>query len=132
MKINDIMSLDVRCIGPETKLSDAAKIMRERDVGALPVCEQEHLIGMLTDRDIVVKGVARGFDVHLMTAREAMTEGVVYVYEDQEIETAARVFEAKQIRRLPVLNREKKLVGILSLGDLALHATTGLTGEALR
>lgn len=132
MKIHEIMSLDVRCIGPETKLADAAKIMRDLDVGSLPICDHDRLAGMLTDRDIVIKGVSRGLDMQKMTAREAMTDGVTYVYEDQEMETAARVFEAKQIRRLPVLNREKRLVGILSLGDLARHASTPLTGEALR
>lgn len=132
MKIHEIMSLDVRCIGPETKLTDAAKTMRDLDVGTLPICDHDRLSGMLTDRDIVVKAVARGYDLQKITAHEVMTDGVTYVYDDQEIETAARLLEAKQIRRLPVLNREKRLVGILSLGDLALHVTERLSGEALR
>jgi CBS domain-containing protein len=87
---------------------------------------------MLTDRDIAVKGVARGCDPEKTPARDAMHEGIVFVYDDQDVGEAARLFETKQIRRLAVLNHQKRMVGIVSLGDLAVNAGEGLGGEALK
>jgi len=132
MKVHDIMTSNVRCIGPDTSLREAAKLMGELDLGALPICDNDRLAGMLTDRDIALKGVAHGCDPEKTTARDAMSEGIVFIYEDQDVGEAARLFETKQIRRLPVLNREKRLVGIISLGDLAVNASEGLGGEALK
>ena len=132
MKIRDIMTSNVRCITPETSLKEAAKLMSDLDVGALPICDHDRLAGMLTDRDIAVKGVARGCDPEKTQARDAMTGGIVFIYDDQEVGEAARLFETKQIRRLPVLNRKKRMVGIVSLGDLAVNASETLGGEALK
>ena len=132
MKVREIMTSDVRCISPETTLTEAAKLMREQDVGALPICDHDRLAGMITDRDIAVRGVAHGVDPQITRVRAAMTPGIVFIYEDQDADEAARLFETKQIRRLPVLNREKRLVGIVSLGDLAINAGIGLGGEALK
>lgn len=132
MKIRDIMTSNVRCIGPDTSLKEAATIMGDLDVGALPICDHDRLAGMLTDRDITLKAVARGCDPQTTPARDAMTEGVVFIYDDQDVGEAARLFETKQIRRLPVLNHQKKMVGIVSLGDLAVNAGEGLGGEALK
>ncbi len=87
---------------------------------------------MLTDRDIAVKGVARGCDPQQTTAHDVMTPGIVWVYDDEDVKEAARLFETKQIRRLPVLNRDKRMVGIVSLGDLAVNARKSLAGEALK
>jgi CBS domain-containing protein len=106
--------------------------MRDHDVGALPVCDGERLIGMLTDRDIAIRAVAEGRDPRSTRARDVITEKVRYVFEDQDVQEAARMMEEAQIRRLPVLNRDKKLVGVLSLGDLAVRFhDEDLSGEAL-
>jgi len=107
-------------------------LMSDLDVGALPICDNDRLAGMLTDRDIAVKGVARGCDPENTQARDVMSEGIVFIYDDQDAGEAARLFETKQIRRLLVLNREKRMVGIVSLGDLAVNAGEGLGGEALK
>ena len=126
------MTSGPRCVAPDTKLTEAAKLMAELDVGALPVCDNDQLAGMVTDRDIAVRAVAAGRDPNQTTVQDAMTGGIVFIYEDDDVEEAARLFETKRIRRLPVLNREKRMVGIISLGDLAVNASAGLGGEALK
>lgn len=126
------MTPNPRCIGPDDTLMGAAKVMGELDVGALPVCDNDRLAGMLTDRDIAVRSVARGNDPTRTKVRDTMTPEIVFIYEDQDVDEAARLFETKKIRRLPVLNREKRMVGIISLGDLAVNAGVGLGGEALK
>ena len=126
------MTSDPRCVAPDTKLTEAAKIMGELDVGALPICKNDRLAGMVTDRDIAVRAIAQGRDPNKTTVQDAMTDGVVYIYEDDDVEAAARLFETKRIRRLPVLNREKRMVGIVSLGDLAVNAGATIGGEALK
>jgi CBS domain-containing protein len=132
MKIHDVMTSHAECISPDTSLIDAAKRMRELDVGGLPICDHDRLAGMVTDRDLVIRGLAEARDPHTATVRDVMSPGIVYIFEDQDAEEAARVMEVKQIRRLPVLNREKRLVGIVSLGDLAVDASFALSGEALK
>ena len=126
------MTTKPRCVAPDTRLTEAAKLMGELDVGALPICDRDRLGGMLTDRDIALRAVAKGRDPNTATVRETMSEGIVFIYEEDDVEEAARLFEAKRIRRLPVLNRDKRLVGIVSLGDLAVNAGSGLGGEALK
>ncbi len=121
MLVKEAMSSDAQWVDPGMSLADAAQIMKERDIGALPVGEDDRLIGMVTDRDIVCRGLADGLDVDRGTMRDVMTEGIVYCFEDSALEDAAHVMEKKQIRRLPVLNAEKRLVGMLSLGDIADH-----------
>lgn len=130
--INDIMTSGVRCVPPSTTLCDAAKLMAELDVGGLPICDKDRLGGMITDRDIAVRGVGRGLDPKTTPVSEVMSKGIIYVYDDQDTEEAARLFETKKIRRLPVLNRQKRLVGIVSLGDLAVNGSMSLGGEALK
>jgi CBS domain-containing protein len=132
MKVREIMTPNVRCIAPETSLKEAATIMGALDVGALPICNSDRLAGMLTDRDIALRCVARGRDPEKTPAREAMTESIIFIYDDQDVGEAARLFETKQIRRLPVLNRKKRMIGIISLGDLAVNAGEVLGGEALK
>ena len=132
MKLQEILSPDVRCVAPHQTLTEAAGLMRELDVGAVPVCDNDRLAGMLTDRDLTIRAVADGRDPTRTTVRETMSEGIVYVYEDEDVEHAAEVMEKKQIRRLPVLNREKRLVGIVSLGDIATRAESDMGGEALK
>jgi CBS domain-containing protein len=105
--------------------------MRSLDVGVLPVCDGDRLVGMLTDRDLTIRAVAEGRDPKITTVEEVMTPEVAYCFEDQDIEEAERVMEKHQIRRLPVLNREKRLVGIVSLGDFATKDDETRAGETL-
>src|SRR5690606_19457394 len=131
MKISEMMTPNVRCVPPDASLVEAALVMRELDVGSVPVCEASRLVGMLTDRDIALRSVAAGNDPRRTLVKEVMSEGIIYIYADQEVEDAAELMEQKQVRRLPVLTREKRLVGIISLGDVALHTSPELGGEAL-
>lgn len=121
-KIRDVMTPEVQVISPDTPIQEAAQKMKQLDVGMLPVCEDDRLIGSLTDRDIAIRVVAGGNDPKTTKARAAMTAPLVYCFEDDAVEDAARIMEVKQIRRLVVLNREKQLVGIVSLGDFAVKA----------
>jgi CBS domain-containing protein len=132
MKIREIMTPDAQCIGPDESLVDATALMRQLDVGVLPVCDAGEVVGMLTDRDVAVRAVADGRDPNETAVREIMTRGNVHVFDDQEIDEALRVMEDYQIRRAPVMNREGRLVGIVSLGDIAVDASAALSGEALK
>lgn len=133
MQVKDIMTREVQCIGPDASLAQAAGKMRDLDVGSIPVCgPDDRLCGIITDRDIVVRVVAEGLDCQTVRVEEAMTPKIRYCFEDEEVSEAARKMEEEQIRRLVVLDRDKRLVGIISLGDLAVD--TGderLAGEAL-
>ena len=132
MKLSEIMSRDVQVLPPNATLQQAAQQMKALDVGALPICDGERLRGMVTDRDIVVRAIAAGKDTRQVTAAEVMSPEVYYVFEDQDIDEAAHEMQTHQIRRLPVLDRNKRLVGIVSLGDIAVR--TGdetLSGDAL-
>ena len=121
MQVKDIMTSGVECVSPNTTLREAAQRMKELDIGPLPICgEDDRLEGMITDRDIAIRGVAAGLDPSTAEVRDIMTPNVIYCFEDQEISDAAHMMEQNQIRRLVVLNRDKRLVGILSLGDLAV------------
>src|SRR3989454_12091310 len=132
MQLRAIMTPEVEVIHPEVTLQQAAAKMRRLNIGSLPVCEGERLVGMLTDRDITVRAVAEGRDPVTTLVREVMTPDLVYGFEDQDLEDAARLMEQYQIRRLPVLNRAKQLVGIVALGDLAVHpGTQPVTAEVL-
>ena len=126
------MTAHARCVGPDNTLVEAAGLMRELDVGALPVCEDDRLAGMVTDRDLALRGVADGRDPNTTPIREVMSPGVVYVFADQQVEEVTRVMEERQIRRVPVLNREKRLVGIVSLADIAISSNPAFSGMALR
>jgi CBS domain-containing protein len=121
MRVQESMTKNVRIANPNQPISAAAKMMAECDCGALPVAENERLAGMITDRDIAVRAVARGKGPDT-PVREVMSEGICYCFEDQDISEVAANMADIQVRRLPVLNREKRLVGILSLGDIALSA----------
>jgi CBS domain-containing protein len=120
MRVRDVMTRGVECVPPDATLQEAARKMRDLDVGPLPVCDKDRLAGMLTDRDITVRAVAEGRDPKTAKVRDFMTEGIDYCFEDDDAESAARQMREKQIRRLVVLNRDKRLVGIVSLGDLAV------------
>lgn len=130
--VQDVMSDTVNWIGPETTLRDAARKMREEDVGCLPVGENDRLIGMITDRDIVVRGVAENKSAKDTPVRDAMSKKMLYLFEDQSLDEAAENMAKNDVRRLPVLNRDKRMVGIISLSDLAQAKATTLAGEVLR
>lgn len=119
-RTRDIMTDNVRVIHPEATLLEAAQLMRNLDTGAVPVCDGTKLKGMVTDRDIVVRALSEGKDPRSTKVSDVMTAPVVYCYDDQQVQEAINLMESKQIRRLPVLNRDKKLVGIVSLGDVAV------------
>jgi CBS domain-containing protein len=132
MLVYNAMTRGVECIPPDATLRDAAKRMKALDVGSLPVCENDRLIGVVTDRDIAVRSVAEGNDPRFDRVRDTMTPRVVYCYDDEDVEAAAELMRAEQVRRLPVLNRDMRLVGILSLGDLAVETDDEqLAGHAL-
>ena len=133
VQVKDIMARKVEAISPTTSVAEAAEIMKAHDVGALPVCDGNRLVGMLTDRDIIVRSTAEGFHPETVQAGEVMTRNAVYGFEDQDVAEASRIMEENQIRRLPILDRQKRLVGMLSLGDIALGTDNKeLAGEALR
>ena len=123
MKISEAMTSQVDVIDPNTAVRDAARRMRDDNVGALPVGENDRLIGMVTDRDIVVRGVAENRLDGTTSVRDLMSEHVYYCFEDDDLEKAAQIMAEHQVRRLPVLNRQKRLVGIVALADLALIPT---------
>jgi CBS domain-containing protein len=133
MLVRHIMTEGVQCIRPETTIREAARRMRDLNVGALPVCgDNDRLSGIITDRDIAVRAVAEQRDPQSTQVREVMTAGIVYCYDDQDVGEAAELMEEKQLRRLAVLNRSKRLVGIVSLGDLAVKTRDiGLCVEAI-
>jgi len=122
MRVKDIMTPGVECVSPDDTLQAAACKMRDLDVGPLPVCDHDRIAGMLTDRDITVRAIAGGKDPTSARVREAMTEDVIFCFEDQDVEEAARMMQERQVRRILVLNRDKRLTGIVSLGDLAAEA----------
>ncbi|WP_346324858.1 CBS domain-containing protein [Emcibacter sp. SYSU 3D8] len=129
MTVKQAMHRGVDWCPPETPLSDVAKLMRDKDVGAIPIGENDRLIGMVTDRDIVCRAISDGRDLDSITAGDVMTCGIIYCTEDEDIEDAIYLMEMKQVRRLPVVNREKRLVGMLSLGDVSHRVSRELSGE---
>jgi len=131
MQVSQILTRDVETIRPDTTVKEAAQRMRSMDVGSLPVCDGRRLLGMVTDRDITIRVTAEGRDAANTRVTDAMTPDVAYVFEDQDVQEAARIMQERQIRRLPVVNRDKQLVGILALGDIATTGNDRLSGDAL-
>jgi len=119
MQIRDIMTQPVCDISPEATLHEAAQTMKSADVGVLPVCRDDKLIGLITDRDITVRAVAEGRDPDATRVSEAMTPDLIFCYDDESVEAAAWLMEARQIRRLPIMDHRQHLVGMLSIGDIA-------------
>jgi CBS domain-containing protein len=131
MKISERMTRDVQLVTQAQSIRDAAQLMAQLDVGALPVADSDRLVGMITDRDIAVRAVAAGQGPET-PIRDAMSADVLYCYEDQTVEEVARNMADVRVRRLPVVNRDKRLVGIISLGDIATGAEPDEAGKALR
>lgn len=131
MKVREAMHRGAQWVSPETTVPELARLMREHDIGAIPIGDDDRLIGMVTDRDIVCRALAGGRDPRTITARQIMTPGIVFCRDDEELDDAARIMEQKQIRRLPVIDGNKRMVGVLSLGDLAEAGSRDLGGEVL-
>jgi CBS domain-containing protein len=130
MKVNKCMTREVQLVSPTQTIRDAARMMAELDAGSLPVQQDDRLVGMITDRDIAVRAVAQGKSPDT-PVRDVMSQEVLYCFDDQEIEDVARNMGEVKVRRLPVVNRDKRLVGIVSIGDLALKEEQTLTGSAV-
>ncbi len=118
--LKNLMSRDVKVISPEMTIADAAKKMRDGDFGMMPVGEADRMIGSISDRDIAIRAVAEGKDAGTKV-RDVMTEGIAWAYEDDTVEQAAKIMSERQVRRLPILDRDKRLVGIVALGDFAVE-----------
>jgi CBS domain-containing protein len=126
------MSRDVRICDPGHTIRDCAKVMAEIDAGAMPVGENDRLVGMITDRDIAIRAVAQGKGPDTPVREVMSTEQVLYCFEDEDLEHVAQNMGDTQVRRLPVVNREKRLVGIVSLGDIARKEDRKTAGKAVR
>ena len=132
MKVKEMMHKGVEWVSPDTPIGAIAKKMRQRDIGAIPVGENDRLVGMVTDRDIAVRGLANGRDVSKLTARDVMTKGVTWCRDSDNAAAAARLMETKHIRRLPVIDEKKRMVGMLSLGDISHAASQRTAAEMLK
>jgi CBS domain-containing protein len=132
MELRDIMTRNVEVVNGNASLKEAATKMKKLDVGLIPVCDGDRLKGLLTDRDITIRATANGRDPSKTKVSEVMSTDIAYCLEDQAVDEAVILMEARQIRRLPILNQDKQLVGIVSLADIAVHVgDRDLTGETL-
>ena len=132
MKLREIMTSNVEVIHPDDTLQIAAEKMRDRDIGFLPVCDGDRLTGVLTDRDLITRAFAEGMESKAMLGRDLVTSPAIYCFDDQNVDEAAKLMHDNQIRRLVVLSRDKQMVGVISLGDLAMTSNDKLTGDVLQ
>ncbi|MBD3263773.1 MAG: CBS domain-containing protein [Candidatus Omnitrophica bacterium] len=131
MIVKEFMTKDIEVISPDSTVKDAAGKMKSLNVGMLPVCDGEKLKGVITDRDIVVKAIAEGKDPNATEVQNIISEDMRICFDDEGVEEAAKRMKTKQIRRLPVLSRNKRLVGVVSLGDIAVRVNEELAGDVL-
>jgi CBS domain-containing protein len=132
MKIREMMTRETRSVSPDTPVIEVAGLMRLHDIGVVPVVEKHRVVGMLTDRDIVVQVVADGDDPRSTQVRDVMTAGSICVNENQSVDEAVALMQKYQVRRLPVVDPAGELVGIVSLGDIAVDVHAGLSGQVLK
>lgn len=121
-QLSELMSRDVKVIDPDMSIGEAAKRMRDGDFGMLPVGEDDRMIGTISDRDIVIRAIAEGKDTNTRV-RDVMSKGIAWAYEDDSVEQAVKIMSERQVRRLPVVDRDKRLVGIVALGDFAVESS---------
>ena len=131
-KVQDVMSTRPRCVSPDTPVTEAAELMESEDVGALPVLEGDELAGMITDRDIVIRAIARGKDPRGMPVREVSTRDVVAIRGDEDLSEALKLMASHQVRRLPVVDDSNHLVGVLAQADVAREAREKTVGETVQ
>ena len=130
--VKQIMTENVEIARPDMTLKEAAERMRVCDIGMLPVCDGQRIIGAITDRDIAIRATAEGSDPEITAVSDVMSStDIVYCFEDDDVKDVAKVMGERQVRRIPVLDREKRLVGIVSLGDIAQHSDERTAGAAL-
>jgi CBS domain-containing protein len=132
MKLREMMTKQTHCVSPDTPVIEAAGLMRLHDIGVVPVVEDDRIVGMLTDRDIVLQVVADGGDARAIAVRDVMSNGSISVGEEQDVDEAVGLMQKYQVRRLPVVDASGKLVGIVSLGDIAVDVHAGLSGKVLK
>jgi len=133
MKVKEVMHKGVDWVSPDTPLTEVAKLMRAHDVGCVPIGEDDKLVGMVTDRDIVCKGLADGeFDSKSAVARDVMSDGIHCCREDDDLAKAVHHMEQLKVRRLPVINKNKRMVGIISMGDVGTFASNELLAECVK
>ena len=132
MKIRDLMHKGVETMPPDTPLAKLARKMLDKDIGAIPVGTKDQLLGMVTDRDITVRAVANGKDITTLTAQDVMTKGVVCCRDTEKVRDVMRTMETKQIRRIPVVDENSHLVGMISLGDISQGLSDKATGEVTK
>jgi len=132
MKVKDVMHKGATCVEPSTSVKEIAKRMRDEDVGAIPVKANGHLVGIVTDRDLTCRALADSGDPAKLTAQQVMTKDIVCCSPDDDIKVAIEVMEAKKIRRLPVTDSHKAMIGMLSLGDISHKVGMDRSGEVLR
>ncbi len=131
MRVSEAMTREVRVADPKQSIREVAKIMAEIDAGSVPVGENDRLVGMITDRDIAIRAIAAGKGPDT-PVREVMSAEVKYCFDDEELDHVAENMGDNKIRRLPVVNRDKRLVGIVSLGDVARSESKKVVGETVR
>lgn len=132
VKVAEVMHQGASWITPDTPITEIAGRMDQEDIGALPVGEDDRLIGMVTDRDIAVRAFANTVDPAQLNARDVMSKPIIYCTANEELEDAVRIMEREQVRRLPVIDENHRMVGMLSLGDVAARAPASLAGETLK
>ena len=132
MKVKNSMHKGVHWMAPDASVRDLATAMREQDIGAIPIGENDRLIGMVTDRDIAMRAVANGKEISHLKARDVMTEGIVWCRDSDDVNHAISLMQSKQIRRLPVIDKNKRMVGMLSLGDVSHTATERTAAAAIK
>jgi CBS domain-containing protein len=132
MKVREAMHQGAQWVSPDTPIREIARLMREHDIGSVPIGENDRLVGMVTDRDIVCRGVADAKNLDSLKARDVMSQGIFYCREDADLQEAVHLMEEKQIRRLPVIDGNKRMVGILALGDISQAGPRNLSGEVLQ
>jgi CBS domain-containing protein len=133
MQVKEIMKKNVKIIKPDSTLKEASEYMRDMDCGYLPVGENDKLTGAITDRDIIVRGIAAGHDSNDAMVKDVMTGKVQYCFEDDDIKVAGERMKNEKVRRLVVLNKDKRMTGVISLGDIACHCNDNhMTGEIMK
>lgn len=130
-KVRDAMHMGVVWMSPDTPVAELARKMRDDDIGSIPIGENDRLIGMVTDRDIVCRAVADGGSLASLKARDVMTPDIIYCRDSDDLDDATELMEEKQVRRLPVIDKNKRMVGILSVGDVAQEASHKEAGELI-
>jgi len=119
MKVREIMTTNVECMAPDTTVSELANKMKTLDVGFIGICENDRLAGTVTDRDIVIRGIAGGKNISTLKAKDVMTKDIFWCFDDQEVKDVAKKMTEKEVRRMLILNKDKRLVGVVSIGDIS-------------